>query len=231
MAQVFISYSQPEAEPTAALARELEAAGFTVWWDTSLLPDDLHFPDTIRREITGAQAAVVIWTPSSVKSRWVYGEAKLADEQGKLIQLRTPALDPGSIPLPFNTGQISLVTDHGALLRALERKGLTVQLSEQKNISQVMFTPAALVGTEWKIMAAFQCFCRFAEGSQMELYIRGPTGARVMPVSGTWMLTKNYISIHVPGNIFSGQMTSATTMSGTYIWSGATRTWRATLCC
>jgi hypothetical protein len=124
MAQVFISYSKADAEPTIALARALEAAGISVWWDTSLLPDDPHFPETIRREITSASAAIVIWTPASVTSRWVYAEAKVADEQDKLIQLRTSSLDQVGIPLPFNTGQIGLITELNRLFQALERKGV-----------------------------------------------------------------------------------------------------------
>jgi hypothetical protein len=122
MAQVFISYSKEDAEPTVALARTLEAAGITVWWDTSLLPDDPHFPETIRREITRASAAIVIWTPTSVKSRWVYAEAKTADEQNKLIQLRTSSVNQVAVPLPFNTGQIGLVTELDRLFQALQRK-------------------------------------------------------------------------------------------------------------
>jgi hypothetical protein len=39
MADVFISYAKADADPTIALARDLEASGLSVWWDTSLLPD------------------------------------------------------------------------------------------------------------------------------------------------------------------------------------------------
>jgi hypothetical protein len=66
-----------------------------------LLPDP-HFPDAIRREIPRGTAANVIETPSLVKSRRLYGEAKLADAHGKP---RMSELDPGPIPLPFNTGR------------------------------------------------------------------------------------------------------------------------------
>jgi hypothetical protein len=122
MTHFFISYSKSEPQPTIALAHDLEAVGLSVWWDTSLLPDDPHFPETIRQQIDAAVAAIVIWTPSSVHSRWVYAEAKTADEQGKLIQLRTPALDPHLIPLPFNTGQIGAIQDRRHLYLALFRR-------------------------------------------------------------------------------------------------------------
>jgi hypothetical protein len=48
MADVFISYSQKDPEPTKALAADLEALGYTTWWDTSLLPGEC-FPDKIRQ--------------------------------------------------------------------------------------------------------------------------------------------------------------------------------------
>jgi TIR domain len=37
MADVFISYSKHDPEPTERLAAELERQGYSVWWDTSLL--------------------------------------------------------------------------------------------------------------------------------------------------------------------------------------------------
>jgi hypothetical protein len=94
----------------------------SVWWDTSLLPDDPNFPETIRQQIDATCAAIVIWTPNSVRSRWVYAEAKMADEQDKLIQLRASNLDPHLVPLPFNTGNIALVEDRHQLYLALGRR-------------------------------------------------------------------------------------------------------------
>jgi hypothetical protein len=49
LADIFISYSKQEPEPT----RKLEARGYSVWWDTSLLagPD---YTDVILRELAAA---------------------------------------------------------------------------------------------------------------------------------------------------------------------------------
>jgi TIR domain len=46
MADVFISYSKAYAEAAEELARDLQAKGFSVWWDTSLAAGD-RFADTI----------------------------------------------------------------------------------------------------------------------------------------------------------------------------------------
>jgi TIR domain len=238
VAHIFISYSKAESEPTVALARDLEAADFAVWWDTSLLPDDPHFSDTIRREITSATAAVVIWTPSSVKSRWVYAEAKMADEQGKLIQLRTSALVARSIPLPFNTGQISLVTDRGALFRALERKGLKAQVSRARDTLPT-FIPPSLAGTEWKVSAdgklvGVTIWWRFAEGDKMEWFTTSWWSSDLRgkhPFSGTWNQNGRDIVISVSGTTYLGRIVSTTQMSGTYRRDhpNESGTWTATL--
>ena len=45
MADIFISYSKKHAALTGELARDLEAEGYTTWWDTNLLPDDGFFPE------------------------------------------------------------------------------------------------------------------------------------------------------------------------------------------
>jgi hypothetical protein len=37
MADIFISYSKESRSETERLARELQAKGFTVWWDTRLV--------------------------------------------------------------------------------------------------------------------------------------------------------------------------------------------------
>ncbi|MGO9544309.1 MAG: toll/interleukin-1 receptor domain-containing protein [Rhodomicrobium sp.] len=124
MADVFISYSKRHARLTEDLARDLEARGFTTWWDTSLLPDDLHFPEKIRDQIRAAKAVIVIWAAHSVGSRWVYSEASEGHEQGKLFQVRDEWLDPRQIPLPFKTDNVPPISEREKLYAALERNGI-----------------------------------------------------------------------------------------------------------
>ena len=121
MADVFISYSKQSPKYTISLAKDLELFGFSVWWDTSLLPGD-EFPDLIKQQIDAAKAVVVIWTPSSVKSKWVRAEAQRADTQGKLITVHAPRLDLREIPLPFNTLHSEPVTDRAKLLASIRAK-------------------------------------------------------------------------------------------------------------
>jgi formylglycine-generating enzyme required for sulfatase activity len=122
MADIFISYSKKHAQLTEDLARDLEAEGYTTWWDTGLLPDDVFFPETIRAEIAAAKAVIVIWAEHSIASRWVYSEATEGDKQGKLLQVRDAALDPHRAPMPFNSGNIPPVADRAKIFAALARR-------------------------------------------------------------------------------------------------------------
>jgi TIR domain len=121
VADVFISYSKREPQYTIDLARDLEARGYTTWWDTSLLPGD-KFAQKIGEELSKAKVVIVIWSRSSVESSWVQAEAYLADEQNKLVTLKSPDLDARLIPLPYNIRHASLVTDRNAIYAALNQK-------------------------------------------------------------------------------------------------------------
>jgi len=123
MADIFISYSKLDPDPTIALAADLEARGYTTWWDTSLLPGD-DFPDMIKRRIDEAKVVIVIWTQNSVHSRWVRAEANRADDQTKLITVHAPGLDFHDIPRPFNTRHCEPVSDRQKLYAALQTRGV-----------------------------------------------------------------------------------------------------------
>ncbi len=99
MADIFISYKQEEGEHARRLAAVLDALGFAVWWDTSLTSGD-EFRNVIREMIDQCSAVVVLWSPLSVKSRFVVDEAGYAARQNKLL----PAM-LAPCELPFGFGQ------------------------------------------------------------------------------------------------------------------------------
>jgi adenylate cyclase len=75
----------------------LEAEGWSVWWDPEITPGD-EFDALISRELEGARALVVVWTPLSVDSRWVRGEARDAADRGVLVPVR---FDAAKLPIDF----------------------------------------------------------------------------------------------------------------------------------
>ena len=58
-----------------------------MWWDPEIAPGR-EFDDEIDGELQAAKAVLVVWTPISVSSRWVRGEARDAAERGILVPVR-----------------------------------------------------------------------------------------------------------------------------------------------
>ncbi|MDE2024233.1 MAG: TIR domain-containing protein [Gammaproteobacteria bacterium] len=87
MADVFISYARADKARVAPLVAAIEAKGWSVWWDPEISPGQ-EFDDQIDAEIDAAKAVLVVWTPTSVASRWVRGEAREAAERGILVPVR-----------------------------------------------------------------------------------------------------------------------------------------------
>jgi len=87
MADVFISYARTDKERVAPLVAAIEAKGWSVWWDPEIAAGQ-QFDDQIEAEINAARAVLVVWTPTSVASRWVRGEAREAAERGILVPVR-----------------------------------------------------------------------------------------------------------------------------------------------
>jgi hypothetical protein len=123
LADVFISYSKSRQKETVDLAADLQRRGFTVWWDTDLTPGE-KFRDVINVELGRARAAIVIWTPESVKSDWVISEAERARRRGILIAVYTADLRLDDIPQPFDILHSTLVTDRPAIFNALAKMGI-----------------------------------------------------------------------------------------------------------
>ena len=87
MADVFVSYARSDKGRVAPLVAAIEAKGWSVWWDPEITPGQ-EFDDQIEAEIDAACAVLVVWTPDSVTSRWVRGEAREAAERGILVPVR-----------------------------------------------------------------------------------------------------------------------------------------------
>jgi adenylate cyclase len=87
MADVFISYARADKARVAPLVAAIKARGWSVWWDPEIAPGQ-EFDRQIARELAMAAAVLVVWTPTSVESRWVRGEARDGAERGILVPAR-----------------------------------------------------------------------------------------------------------------------------------------------
>jgi adenylate cyclase len=87
MADVFISYARTDKDRVVPLVAAIEARGWSVWWDPDITPGQ-EFDSQIESELLAAAAVVVVWTSTSVASRWVRGEAREAADRGILVPVR-----------------------------------------------------------------------------------------------------------------------------------------------
>ena len=95
MADIFVSYAHADKARIAPLVAAIEAKGWSVWWDPQIDPGQ-DFDNRIAEELKAAAAVLVVWTPESVTSRWVRGEAREGAERGILIPVR---FEGASLPL------------------------------------------------------------------------------------------------------------------------------------
>jgi adenylate cyclase len=100
MADVFISYARSDKARVAPLVAAIEAKGWSVWWDPAIAAGQ-QFDDQIDAELQAASAVLVVWTPTSVASRWVRGEARDAAERDIMVPVRF-----GDVRLPIDVRAI-----------------------------------------------------------------------------------------------------------------------------
>jgi adenylate cyclase len=99
MADVFVSYARSDKARVAPVVAAIEAKGLTVWWDPEIFPGQ-EFDRQIAAELKIAAAVLVVWTPSSVESRWVRGEARDGAERGILVPVR---FEHAELPIDVRT--------------------------------------------------------------------------------------------------------------------------------
>lgn len=75
--------------------------GFDVWWDTAIRSGEA-FDEAIEAALRGAKSVVVLWSKSSVASRWVRAEATVADRNKTLMPV---VIEPCELPIMFELTQ------------------------------------------------------------------------------------------------------------------------------
>ena len=94
---IFVSYSRDDRSAAERISARLENEGFSVWWDAAIHSGET-FDEVIEQQLRAARAAVILWSPRSVASRWVRAEATLADRRGILCPV---IIEPCDLPIMF----------------------------------------------------------------------------------------------------------------------------------
>src|SRR5579862_4804854 len=95
MADLFVSYARADKARVAPLVSALEAQGWSIWWDPEITPGQ-EFDSLIASQLKQTRAVIVVWTPASVQSRWVRGEARVGADRGILAPVR---FDGAELPI------------------------------------------------------------------------------------------------------------------------------------
>lgn len=97
MTDIFISYSRADQPVARRFAEGLQRAGFSVWWDQALNPGEA-FDQVTEKALAEARAVVVLWSKTSVNSRWVRAEATQANADNRLVPVM---IEPCKRPIMF----------------------------------------------------------------------------------------------------------------------------------
>lgn len=97
MAGIFLSYAREDANKAKALAKCLERAGHSVWWDRHI-HGGTEYADEIEAALGAAEVIIVLWSEASSHSAWVRDEAAEGRDSGRLVPL---LLDKSPAPLGF----------------------------------------------------------------------------------------------------------------------------------
>lgn len=94
---VFVSYSRADRGVARSFAESFEREGFSVWWDQAINPGEA-FDQVTEQALEEAKAVVVLWSKTSVKSRWVRAEATQANANNRLLPVM---IEPCRRPIIF----------------------------------------------------------------------------------------------------------------------------------
>ena len=98
---LFLSYSRTDRARAQFFADGFAGAGLNVWWDTTLRAGEAYDQVT-ERALREARAVVVLWSQTSVESRWVRAEATQAQRLGRLVPC---LIEPCQLPVMFELTQ------------------------------------------------------------------------------------------------------------------------------
>jgi uncharacterized OB-fold protein len=97
LSEIFFSYAVEDLERVRPVVKALEEAGWTVWWDRSMLPGS-RWQRSLRDAIQAARCVIVAWSSASIQSEWVEIEAEEGRHRGILVPILIDDVRP---PFPF----------------------------------------------------------------------------------------------------------------------------------
>lgn len=98
---IFLSYSSNDKERVRPIVEAIEKEGVTVWWDDNI-PPGTTWREFIQENLDASKLVVVIWSSSSIKSKFVQDEAQEGQDRNSLLPIR---IEDVRIPIGFRSEQ------------------------------------------------------------------------------------------------------------------------------
>jgi hypothetical protein len=118
---VFLAYAREDQTIAETLVAALRARGIAVTWDQDLVAGQ-NFRAHLDAMLERASAVIVIWSENVTD--FLVDEAEAGKARNALVPCRTPGLPRGRVPTGFRGLHCIDVDDIGAILKALEARGL-----------------------------------------------------------------------------------------------------------
>jgi TolB-like protein len=138
MGRIFLSYAREDRAFAECVARLLEGAGHSVWWDRHIDSGE-EFSAEIEAELDKSDVVLVAWSQVSVKSRWVRDEAAVGGDSGRLVPV---SLDGSLPPMGFRQFHTQDLSGWNGSKRD-ERTGQLLHSVERRLKEGAKETPAA----------------------------------------------------------------------------------------
>jgi hypothetical protein len=138
---IFISGSHDDRARIELLAGKLEQGGFSIFHTGLGLPMGLDYRDYIQHYLTHCDTILVCWSPNSIESRYVNGEAQFGMDNNRLVACRIARCQP--LP-PFNIFQTADLSDWRGQADHPVWKQVVALLAHRKSGAVVEFSQSAM---------------------------------------------------------------------------------------